>query len=585
VAGAFSNRRWPLWASKREFCSRLRFVIVGPTLGSASAGASPCPVSGQQASLCSRVSGRSSYQGESMKILTASQMQRIDRITTERYGVPSLTLMEHAGRGVADFLSERFNPLKQHKICILCGHGNNGGDGFVVARLLRAQDLRPRILLFGEPTTLKGDAAINYERLAASGPPEVVRDVSAWKDIRQSLEGTTLFVDALLGTGLSRSVQGLILDVVRDLNRAFPLASKVAVDLPTGLTADSGELIGECVHADASVTFTAPKYAHVFPPACEEVGEWTMVDIGTPPEALENDPDLFLRLIRPDEITWLKARRGIDSHKGTYGHVLVIAGSFGKTGAAAMAAKAALRAGAGLVTVATPKSALPIVAGLGMEWMTEPLPETETGTVSMRALDDGKLDDLVRGKSVVALGPGLGDVPETAELIRTFANRVKVPLVLDADGLNAFAGRIDDLDAQNRVRVLTPHPGEMARLCGAPTTEVQNRRVEIARSFAMGRQIHLVLKGARTLIASPDGQVAVNPTGNPGMATGGTGDCLTGIIAGLLAQYHERPVADVVQAGVYLHGLAGDLAAREMGEHSMLAGDLLAALPDAFLSL
>jgi ADP-dependent NAD(P)H-hydrate dehydratase / NAD(P)H-hydrate epimerase len=492
-----------------------------------------------------------------MKILTASQMQHIDRITTERYGVPSLSLMEQAGKGVVDFLGQRFNPLKNQRICVLCGRGNNGGDGLVVARLLRAQDLEPRVLLFGEPTALKGDAAISYERLARSDPPEVVQDVSGWNDLKKTLEDTTLFVDALLGTGLSKPVQGLLLEVVRDLNRAFTLARKVAVDLPTGLAADSGELIGECIHAEASVTFTAPKHAHVFPPACEEVGEWIVVNIGTPPEALESDPDLFLRLTQAEELTWLNAHRRIDSHKGLYGHVLVIAGSFGKTGAAAMAAKSALRTGAGLVTVATPKSVLPIVATLGVEWMTEPLLETEAGTVSMRALDNGKLEEVIRGKSVVALGPGL----------------------------NAFAGRINQMSAGNRVRILTPHPGEMARLCGVSTVEIQKRRIEFARAFATHHRVHLVLKGARTLIASPEGRVAVNPTGNPGMATGGTGDCLTGIIAGLLAQYAHRPIAEVVEAAVYLHGLAGDLAAREMGEHSMLASDLVASLPRAFLSL
>jgi ADP-dependent NAD(P)H-hydrate dehydratase / NAD(P)H-hydrate epimerase len=520
-----------------------------------------------------------------MKILTASQMQRIDRITTERYGVPSLSLMEHAGAGVVDFLSRRFNPLRDQRICILCGRGNNGGDGFVVARLLRDQDLTPRVLLFGEPGALKGDAAINYGRLADSVPPEVVRDASNWDETKASLSGVTLFVDALLGTGLSQPVHGLLLEVVRDLNRSFPKARRVAVDLPTGLPADSGELIGECIHADASVTFTAPKYSHVFPPACQEVGEWRVVEIGTPPEALENDPDLFLRLIQREELSWLKVPRSIDSHKGTYGHVLVLAGSFGKTGAAAMAAKAALRSGAGLVTVATPKSALPVVAALGMEWMTEPLPETDAGTISMKALDDGILDDLIRGKSVVALGPGLGNIPETAELIRMLVNSITVPLVLDADGLNAFGDRINEMAPGNQVRVFTPHPGEMSRLCGVPTAELQKRRIEVARDFAMRHHVHLVLKGVRTLVASPEGRVSVNPTGNPGMATGGTGDCLTGIMAGLLAQDPDRPVAEIAEAAVYLHGLAGDIAAQKMGQRSMLAGDLLAALPEAFLSL
>lgn len=250
-----------------------------------------------------------------------------------------------------------------------------------------------------------------------------------------------------------------------------------------------------------------------------------------------------------------------------------------------MAAKAALRAGAGLVTIATPKSALPVIATLGVEFMTEPLPETESGTVSMRALDEGILDRLVEGKSVVAVGPGIGAIAETAEVVRKVLNRYDLPIVLDADGLNAFAGRMDEMETANRVRVLTPHPGEMARLSGEKTAEIQKHRVEVAREFATRRQVYLVLKGARTLTASPDGQVTVNPTGNPGMATGGTGDCLTGLIAGLLGQYPERSPSQVAAAAVYLHGLAGDFAAGKLGQRSMIAGDLLDALPEAFQSL
>lgn len=523
-----------------------------------------------------------------MKILTAKQMQKIDRLTSERYGIPSLALMEHAGARVVQFLDHRFGPLNQQQISVLCGRGNNGGDGLVAARLLRERNLEPHILLFGDPSSLKGDAAASYERLTSSGPaPDLVQDADAWSRTKPKLRKTSLFLDALLGTGLSKPLEGFLLQVVRDLNSSFPGTLKIAVDIPSGLSADSGDLIGECVHADASVTFTAPKYAHVFPPACREAGEWTVADIGTPPEAIEEDPELFLRLIQREELAWLKTRRKLDSHKGLYGHVLVLAGSFGKTGAAAMAAKSALRSGAGLVTVATPKSALPIVAGLGVEWMTEPLPETAAGTVSLATLDEAHLDHIMQGKSVLALGPGIGNLQETAEMVRRLVLRTSIPLVLDADGLNAFAGHSDELNTkgQDQIRVLTPHPGEMARLSGMPTADIQRNRTDIAREFAMRNHLYLVLKGARTLVASPDGRVAVNPTGNPGMATGGTGDCLTGIIAGLLAQYSRRPPAEVIEAAVYLHGMAGDVATRKMGEHSMLAGDLLESLPEAFLSL
>ncbi len=520
-----------------------------------------------------------------INILTASEMQRIDRVTTERYGVPSLTLMENAGTGVVEFLLERFSPLRERRITILCGRGNNGGDGLVVARLLRSQGIHPRVLLFAHPESLKGDAAANYQQLALTGAPEVVPDAGTWNYVKPSLAGTTLLVDALLGTGLSKPLQGFLLEVVRDVNSGFPGAPRVAVDLPSGIFADTGELGGEWIHADASVTFTAPKRAHIFPPACKNVGEWRVHEIGTPKEALENDPELFLSLVGREDLAWLTIPRKIDGHKGLYGHVLVLAGSLGKTGAAAMAAKSALRAGAGLVTVATPRSALPLVASHGMELMTEALPETENGSLSLQGLEEGRLDRLVDGKSILAVGPGVGNLPETAEFVRRAVNRYALPLVLDADGLNAFAGRMNEMETDGRIRVLTPHPGEMARLAGCSTTEIQKRRVDIAREFAQRYQVCLVLKGARSLVASPGGQVAVNPTGNPGMATGGTGDCLTGLIAGLLAQHPDRSLIEAVAAAVYLHGLAGDLAARKRGETSMIAGDLLEAIPEAFLAI
>ncbi len=512
-------------------------------------------------------------------------MQRIDRITTERYSVPSLTLMENAGRGVVGFLEERFAPLAREKIVIVCGRGNNGGDGLVAARLLRDQGLRPRVILFADPKAVKGDAAVNLERLTASGAPEVADNLEACRRLRPTLEGATLLIDAILGTGLSKPLEGFLLEVVRDLNRELGRARVVAVDLPSGISADTGELVGECIRADASVTFTAPKLAHVFRPACERVGEWVTKQIGTPPEALEQDPELYLNLTSRENVAWMAQPRKLEAHKGSFGHVLILAGSLGKTGAAALAAKAALRTGAGLVTVATPKSALPIVASLGMEFMTAPLPETESGTVSLRALDHGRLDSLVEGKSVLAVGPGIGGAPETAELARAVVNRYDVPVVLDADGLNAFAGCVSGFRAEGRTRVLTPHPGEMARLTGQTTSEIQAHRVEVARDFASRYRVYLVLKGFRTLVAAPDGQVWVNPTGNPGMATGGTGDVLTGMIAGLLSQFASRPVTDVVAGAVYLHGLAGDLAASDLDESPLIAGDLLAALPRAFRAL
>jgi ADP-dependent NAD(P)H-hydrate dehydratase / NAD(P)H-hydrate epimerase len=520
-----------------------------------------------------------------MKILTASEMQRIDRLTSERYGVPSLTLMENAGSGVLEFLARRYAPLEDQRIAVLCGRGNNGGDGMVVARLMRQRLLKPRVLLLSDPAELRGDAAINLKRLQVSGPPEIVASTKEWREIYPTLEGATLVVDALLGTGLARPLEGFLLEVVRDLNRLAPPPVVVAVDLPSGLSADTGTLIGECVRTDASVTFTAPKLAHVLPPACARVGELVVHDIGTPPEAMESDPSLKLRLATVADLAWVSEPRKPDAHKGSFGHALVIAGSVGKTGAAAMSALAALRAGAGLVTVATPRSALPVVAGLGVEFMTAPLPETESGAIALQAVDDKLMEQLLAGKTLVALGPGIGTAPETVEFVRELVRDTDLPMVIDADGLNALSGSLKTLSGKRRVRVLTPHPGEMARLAGCSTAEIQADRLGAATGFATQHHVHLVLKGFRTITTDPGGAVWVNPTGNPGMAKGGSGDVLTGLIAGFLASFHDRSITDVVAAAVYVHGLAGDLAAAEVGEISMLASDLLERVPDALKSL
>jgi len=391
-----------------------------------------------------------------------------------------------------------------------------------------------------------------------------------------------------LGTGLAKPLEGFLLEVVRQISKGFPHARVLAVDLPSGISADSSELIGEHMRADFTVTFTAPKMAHVFPPACEHMGEWVVKQIGTPAEALESDASLTLNYAFPQDVAWIGKPRAVAGNKGNYGHVLILAGSMGKTGAAAMAARAALRAGAGLATVATPRSVVPIISTLGMEFMTEPLPETEDGAISLRALEGERLDALMARKTVLAVGPGIGANSETAELVRAVVNKYPLPLVLDADGLNAFAGRMDSFRQDLRptgLTVFTPHPGEMARLAGMTTAEIQARRLEVAREFSKQFGVTLVLKGFRTLIASPDGQMRVNPTGNPGMAKGGTGDVLTGLLAGLLAQHPQHPVGEVAAAAVYLHGLAGDVAAEKLGQHSMLAGDLLEEIPQAYKEL
>jgi NAD(P)H-hydrate epimerase len=510
-------------------------------------------------------------------------MRELDRTSTERLGIPSLVLMENAGRNVVRVLRQKFPHLDQEQVVVLCGKGNNGGDGFVVARHLAKRGHAPRVALLADPATLAGDARTNYSILLKSGvSPAVVRNEEEWKSYRKELASTTLLVDAILGTGLSGPVQGFLLEVIRDVNATLTQVPMIAVDMPSGLPSDAAHPCGESLRAECTVTFTAPKWSQVLSPACERVGELIVTPIGTPESLFENDPAIFLNLLGHEDLEPFVRKRRPDTHKGDFGHVLVVGGSRGKSGAAALSGLGALVAGAGLATVATASSVLPAVASASPLLMTEPLAETEAGTISLRAFDYGRFAAVAGDKSVLAIGPGLSTNPDTVEFVRRVIKEFpQLPLVIDADGLNALAGAAELLNGAGRKLVLTPHPGEMARLTGLSTQRVQARRVDLAREFAMQRQVYLVLKGNRTLIAEPAGQVYVNPTGNPGMATGGTGDVLTGMIAGLLAQHPEAPPEKLVCAAVYWHGAAGDRAAARLGELSLTATDLLAAVPKA----
>lgn len=486
-----------------------------------------------------------------MKVLTAAQMREVDR-RTAGMGIPGIVLMENAGHRVVELLAERFAPLPAQRIVVLCGKGNNGGDGLVVARQLHTR-FHPQaldVVLLAAPEELKGDAAANYQMLAACGCP-------VWREIPAEARLATLVVDALLGTGISGPATGAMLEGIREINGGFPLAKVVAVDIPSGMPSDSGEPVGEFARADYTVTFTAPKMGQVLPPNCDGVGELVVGPIGSPPELYE---DVWLSLLAPEMFEELLEPRPPGGHKGTFGHVLVVAGSRQKSGAAAMAGLGALRAGAGLVTVASAASAIPVIAAHAPELMTAPI-------------DD--LDHLVEGKTVIAMGPGLGRGPDIEALVTRAVAEFAQPMVLDADALVGHA-----FSLPGRVRVLTPHPGEMARLTGKTTAEIQNDRVGAARAFAMDRHVTLVLKGQRTVIAFPDGRVWINPTGTPAMGTGGSGDVLTGMIAGFLAQFPSQP-DQAVAAAVYLHGLAGEIGARALGEKCLIATDVLRYLPDA----
>ncbi|MGH9863429.1 MAG: NAD(P)H-hydrate dehydratase, partial [Candidatus Acidiferrales bacterium] len=393
-----------------------------------------------------------------------------------------------------------------------------------------------------------------------------------------------ILVDGLLGTGLAGAAKGMLGQVIADINagRGYRV---LAVDIPSGLPSDSGEPVGEAIQADATVTFTAPKRGHIFPPNCARVGRLAVAPIGSPENLYADDPELFLNLIIARRFRSLAFKRPLTSHKGDFGHVLVVAGSRGKSGAAALAGRAALRMGAGLATVATAASAQPIVASLMPELMTVPLPETDTGSISVHALDYGHFAKLAEDKTVVALGPGLTTHPETTQFVRAVVEHCERPLVLDADALNALVGQLDVLRRRRAPQlVLTPHPGEMAHLVGTTSAEVQAQRLELAQKFAQEYGVFVILKGYRTLVATPAGQVFVNYTGNPGMATGGTGDVLTGLVAGALAQWPDSPTEALCLA-VCLHGWAGDLAAGEKGEQALIASDIIEALPQAWQAL
>ncbi|MGE5486800.1 MAG: NAD(P)H-hydrate dehydratase [bacterium] len=507
-----------------------------------------------------------------MKVLTSAQMREVDRRTIE-LGIPGIVLMENAGHRVVEAMAEWFAPIADQRVTILCGKGNNGGDGFVVARQL-ATRLRPRelhVAMAGSPDDLKGDALANYRMLRACG-------CAVAQEITPEMRRATVVVDALLGTGLKGPATGRMLEWIREINTGFPLAKVLALDIPSGLDSDSAASAGETVRADFTVTFTAPKVGQILAPNCERVGRLRVAPIGSPPELYEADDSIFLSTVEPAMIAPLLAKRAPGAHKGDFGHVLVIGGSRGKTGAAAMAGIAALRAGAGLVTVAAPESAIPVIASHAPELMTEPMPETDDGSLSLRVFDYGRLEKVTRGKDVIAIGPGLGTHADTVQVVRSLAAEAAQAMVIDADGLNALAGT--DFSGAGKLRVLTPHPGEMSRLAGRGTAEIQQDRVAAARELASERGVTVVLKGQRTLIAFPDGRVWVNLTGTPAMATGGTGDILTGMMAGLLAQHGQR-AGEAIAAAVHLHGLAGELGAAELGEQTLIATDLLKYLPAA----
>jgi len=513
-----------------------------------------------------------------MRVLNSAQMREADRRTIEDIGIPSLVLMENAGRQAVAAMESMYSDLLDRQIALLCGRGNNGGDGFVIARTLAQRGADVSVFLLASVDDVRGDARVNLEILGRLGLTVIeIGDSQAWELHVSEVADCSLIVDAIFGTGLRAPVTGLIESVIADVNASgIPV---VAIDVPTGLSADSADEVGPSIHAGLTVTLAAPKLPLVLPPAEAHAGSIVIADIGIPSDVIDGVDGARIELLTRSGMRELIAPRAADGHKGDYGSVLIVAGSRGKTGAAHLAAVGALRSGAGLVTIATPACCQATIASLGPEYMTEALPETGAGLHP-----DGVDRALEIARDVIAIGPGLGQSAETRDFIHQLVDRATMPLVVDADGLNAFAGDPDRLTGrEGRDVIITPHPGEMARLVRMSTDEVQSSRLEIARNFAVAHHVYVVLKGHRTLIATPDEKVFINPTGNPGMATGGTGDVLTGMIAAWLAQLLDAEAA--CKLAVYLHGMAGDLAEADEGEVSMTSADVAGHIGDAMMEL
>ena len=527
-----------------------------------------------------------------MKILKAAQMGEVDRLTTEIYRIPSILLMENAGRRCAEELVKALPDPAKKRIVILCGRGNNGGDGFVAARYLALDGLRPEIFLFTSPESLTGDARTNYLIAEAMRLPIQILPTAAEIAARFSAGAAPdadVIVDALFGTGLARPIGPDFLPIVNWAERASARAFVMAVDIPSGLLADSREIPGAVIKANLTVTFSALKPAHVLAPAADYAGKIVLTPIGSPNALFDNAAYLW-NLTNRELIRRVLPPRPREAHKGSFGHVYVAAGSAGKSGAAFMAALAALRAGAGLVTLWLPESLRGSVAGKFPELMTEFLPETSAGTFACSGAE--RLAASLGSADALVLGPGMTTEQSTALFIREVVRRSPVPVILDADGLNAFAPLNEAFYNENGQPIaVTPHPGEMARLTGVNTVEVQRRRVETALDFAARYRAWVTLKGNQTLVAAPNGELFINTTGNPGMATGGSGDILAGMMGRFAAGWKLRgsesglSLSEYLAAAVYLHGLAGDIAARKGSEESLTATDILLHLPEAFSEL
>jgi NAD(P)H-hydrate epimerase len=516
-----------------------------------------------------------------MYLVTASEMKAMDGQTIESFGIPGRVLMESAGRGACRFFLDQMKIQAGgcQTVGVMAGRGNNGGDGFVMARYLARSGLAVKVYLLGKAGQLKGDAAANHALLEPLGISVAeIPDPERFAKVQSTFASIHCWIDAILGTGITSEVKGYYARVIEMLNRQQrPI---FAVDVPSGLDADTGQVLGTCIQADATATFGFSKIGHWVQPGASLTGRLAIVDIGIPRHICEAVGPRQA-LLTADAIRASLPVRPVDAHKGISGHLMVVGGSTGKTGAATMTAQAAARVGAGLVTLGVAVSLNPIAETQLLEAMTLPLPETRQGVLGPDAATD--ILSTLSDKSCLAVGPGLGLDAATGKMVLQLVGQSGLPIVIDADGLNHLAGRLDVLKACQAPVVLTPHPGEMARLSGLSVEAIQRDRISSARHFAAKHRVHLVLKGARTVVAHPDGRVHVNPTGNPGMASGGMGDVLTGAIAGLMAQGMDPEAA--ATCGVYLHGAAADRLAAQYAAVGFLAGDLLEAMPETMEDL
>jgi hydroxyethylthiazole kinase-like uncharacterized protein yjeF len=527
-----------------------------------------------------------------MKALTAGEMREVDRLTTERLGISTTQLMEAAGKSAAEvFLEEygRSSTTAPGRVCVICGKGNNGGDGLVAARFLREEADRVDVYLLGNPEELRGDAARNLARWTeAGGKVTSVATEAEWEKVFPAMASAEVIFDALLGTGIRGVAAGLAGRVIDDVNRLSRNATAarpgwiVAVDMPSGLPSDGEAAEGPVVRAHLTVTFTAPKIGQLISRDASCCGHIVVKGIGSPETLVEEIGKGNLRWAGPEEFAGLSVIRAVNANKGTYGHVLLIAGSMGKSGAAIMGGQSALRGGAGLVTLGIPTPIMAIVAGSHPEYMTEVLPATSAGTVAAEVLNSGRWVEVLRGKTVMAIGPGLGMEQETQEFIRGVVRATEIPMVLDADGLNAFAGRGAELANRKSAHlVVTPHPGEMARLLGVSIPEVEQDRAKTATDAARNWNTLVLLKGFHTVVASPKGEVFVNTTGSAGLAKAGSGDVLTGLLAALIAQFGTEDLLRVVALGAYLHGAAAELLSQQSDASGMIASEVAHAIPYA----